>query len=159
MRHDAAIVLFDLEGRLRKTSVPTSRPLLPVFEAVANLVHEIQEADRRDGLTIVELRRGPTLDEQGKGPIDSVVIRDNGVGFTQPNYTAFETADTTYELASAGRAPADSLGWWPLKMLLWKVATIRTLLGGRSVSLRGPAWRPLPITIQNCFRQSGLPSR
>lgn len=29
-------MLFDLDGPLRKTSVPASRPLLPVFEAVAN---------------------------------------------------------------------------------------------------------------------------
>jgi hypothetical protein len=96
-------MLFDLDGRLRKTSVPTSRPLLPVFEAVSNSFHAIQETGRPDGEIIVEFRRELTLDPEIKGRIDSVIIRDNGSGFTEDNYHAFETADTTYKLALGGK--------------------------------------------------------
>jgi hypothetical protein len=96
-------MLFDLDGRLRKTSVPASRPLLPVFEAVSNSFHAIQETGRPDGEIIVEFRRESTLDPEIKGHIDSVIIRDNGIGFTEDNYHAFETADTTYKLALGGK--------------------------------------------------------
>jgi hypothetical protein len=96
-------MLFDLDGRLRKTSVPASRPLLPVFEAVANSFHAIEETGRPDGQIIVEFRREPTLDPETKGHIDSVIIRDNGSGFTDKNYRAFDTADTTNKLALGGK--------------------------------------------------------
>jgi hypothetical protein len=96
-------MLFDLDGRLRKTTVPASRPLLPVFEAVANSFHAIQEARRPDGEIIVEFMRESTLDPECKGHIDSVIIQDNGSGFTEDNYHAFETADTTYKLALGGK--------------------------------------------------------
>lgn len=96
-------MLFDLDGRLRKTSVPASRPLLPVFEAVANSFHAIQETGRPDGEIIVEFRRESALDPEIKGHIDSVIIRDNGSGFTEDNYHAFETADTTRKLALGGK--------------------------------------------------------
>jgi hypothetical protein len=102
-RGGRGFMLFDLDGRLRKTSVPASRPLLPVFEAVANSFHAIQETGRPDGEIIVEFRRESTLDPQIKGHIDSVIIRDNGSGFTEDNYHAFETADTTYKLALGGK--------------------------------------------------------
>lgn len=38
-----------------------------------------------------------------KGHIDSVIIQDNGCGFTENNYHAFETADTTRKLALGGK--------------------------------------------------------
>jgi hypothetical protein len=98
------VVFFDLEGRLWKTSVPISRPLLPVFEAVSNSIHAIQQTGRDDGVITVEFMRAGTLLEQGgTGSIDSVIVRDNGSGFTDANFTAFETADTTYKLALGGK--------------------------------------------------------
>lgn len=93
----------DLIGRLRKTRVPVSRPLLPVFEAVANAVHAIFDAKRGDGVIEVELRRGPTFDQGKKGPISDVVISDNGVGFTDDNFAAFQTADTMRKAAIGGK--------------------------------------------------------
>ena len=58
---------------------------------------------RPDGEIIVEFRRELTLDPEIKGHIDCVIIRDNGSGFTEDNYHAFETADTTYKLALGGK--------------------------------------------------------
>lgn len=97
------VVHFDLEGRLRKTSVPVSRPLLPVFEAVANSVHAIQQAERADGVVTITIKRGNTLDGEAKGPIKDIIIYDNGAGFTPDNYGAFETADTTHKIAFGGK--------------------------------------------------------
>ena len=97
-------MLFSLEGRLRKTSVPVSRPLLPVFEAIANSVHSIQQAKRQDGAITVTFRRADTLlEEKSAGAIESVEIRDNGAGFTPKNYEAFQTADTTFKLDKGGK--------------------------------------------------------
>jgi hypothetical protein len=93
---------FDLPGRIKNTKLPFSGALLPVFEAVVNSIHAVAEAPHpENGLIRVHLERDLTQQSFPSevvgvvlGPVRSVTIRDNGIGFTDVHYRSFSTADT-----------------------------------------------------------------
>jgi hypothetical protein len=91
----------DIVGRVRNTVLPASKPLLPLYEAVVNSIQAIQDARRDDGLITVDLIRDDkhlfAEVEPSLGDITGFEITDNGVGFNDENYHAFETSDTTYK--------------------------------------------------------------
>lgn len=106
----------NLQGRLRNTSLPSNHGLLPVFEAVINSIHAIEEAklSSEDGRITVEIIR----DKQDTFDFDSVPkkrgpdaqkdilgfkVTDNGVGFTDPNMKSFLTLDSEYKANTGGR--------------------------------------------------------
>lgn len=106
----------NLGGRLRNTSLPASHGLMPLFEAVANSIHAIEEAELTpaDGKIAVEIvrdqqstfdlagdtrRRGP----ETKGDIVGFKIVDNGIGFTDDNMKSFLTLDSDYKADRGGR--------------------------------------------------------
>lgn len=96
----------DLQGRLRNISLPLQDSLLPLFEAVVNSIHAIDERkgldknftidDARIAISII--RDGDTMDSSIKGELVGFKITDNGVGFTQENYESFQTLDSTYKI-------------------------------------------------------------
>jgi hypothetical protein len=43
-------------GKVRNTHVSSSKPLVPLFEAISNSIDAIQEADEKDGL--IEIEKG-----------------------------------------------------------------------------------------------------
>jgi hypothetical protein len=104
-----------LPGRLRNTSLPKSRALWPLFEAVVNAIQSVDEAhhDDMDSARIeVRIVRDPQApmppgeDHQLAGfvePICDFIISDNGVGFNDENMESFETLDSEYRAASGGR--------------------------------------------------------
>jgi hypothetical protein len=93
-----------LKGRVKNTSLPTSKPLMPVFEAVVNSLQAIQEAGDVVNPTIrVEAMREGSLDAQAKGSYEAFAITDNGVGFTERNLESFNTADSLYKLKKGGK--------------------------------------------------------
>ena len=100
----------NLAGRLRNTPLPLTCGLLPLFEAVVNSIHAIEEAndgESRGQITVEILRKAVqgelALDEEKKrGPdalpdIIGFKITDNGVGFTDPNMDSFRTLDSDYK--------------------------------------------------------------
>lgn len=106
----------NLYGRLRNTTLPASSGLLPLYEAVANSIHAIEDAgvapDKgritvqiiRDGQNAIAFdaatkRAGP----EAKGDITGFKITDNGVGFNDPNMESFLTLDSEYKAARGGR--------------------------------------------------------
>ena len=106
----------NLEGRLRNTRLPSSSGLLPLYEAVANAIHAIEDAGlpSKRGKIRVEILRSPQkslalTDGAGRpGPepkseIDGFVISDNGVGFTRANMESFLTLDSSFKAARGGR--------------------------------------------------------
>ncbi|RLB88583.1 MAG: ATP-binding protein [Deltaproteobacteria bacterium] len=103
----------NLQGRLRNTSLPPSRGLLPLFEAVVNSIHAIEEAGLPSvrGKILVEIVRDPqqVLDidkKRGPDPYKDIVgfkITDNGVGFTDANMKSFLTLDSDYKADKGGR--------------------------------------------------------
>ena len=86
-------MLIDLEGRVHNFELPYSKALFPVFEAVINSIHSIQEA--RDagllpaggGNIVVRLEREPTArltsddgTQLGLSNVASVSVTDDGIG-------------------------------------------------------------------------------
>lgn len=94
----------NLKGRLRNTSLPKSHGLMPVFEAVVNSIHSIEDAeyDISQGEIRVEVIRSPQQQlEVGNRALDEIVgfiISDNGCGFTNTNFSSFETLDSEHKI-------------------------------------------------------------
>ena len=113
----------NLPGRLRNTSLPLGRSLFPLFEAVVNSIHAIEEAGlaATDGRIKVEiLRSGQGLlgfDDGKKKPgppptrdIQGFRITDNGIGFNDANMESFETLDSEHKAEQGGRG-VGRLSW------------------------------------------------
>jgi len=102
----------NLRGRLRNTVLPKTHALLPIFEAVVNSIHAIEESDKtsKDGKITVEIIRLSSKgqkrlfdEEKKRGPeaedeITGFAIIDNGIGFTDANMESFETLDTDHKI-------------------------------------------------------------
>jgi signal transduction histidine kinase len=104
---------FDVLGRLRNTKVPLHHAFLPLFEAVVNSIHSTQDrfGEQVGQLGKVDVRIHRVAQEalpgmRGPRPIEQIVsieVADNGVGFTDANLDAFETADSTAKLERGGK--------------------------------------------------------
>lgn len=93
----------NLKGRLRNTSLPKSHGLMPVFEAVVNSVHSIEEKGNSDnGKVVLRINRATqeSLDFDAKSlpPIVGFTITDNGCGFNETNFKSFETLDSDHKI-------------------------------------------------------------
>lgn len=98
----------NLKGRLRNTSLPKSHGLMPVFEAVVNSIHSIEEKGNADnGKIVLRINRatqgGLDLDAKALSPIIGFTITDNGCGFDDANFTSFETLDSDHKIAKGCR--------------------------------------------------------
>lgn len=100
----------NLKGRVRHTKLPKSSGLLPLFEAVINSIHSIEDAHSLAdaGRVTVEILRTkqPSLDfpsinnKPGRDAVDDIVgfkIFDNGVGFNDANLESFKTLDSDHK--------------------------------------------------------------
>ena len=109
-------MLIDLEGRVHNFELPYSKALFPVFEAVINSIHSIQEA--RDagllpaggGNIVVRLEREPTArltsddgTQLGLSNVASVSVTDDGIGFSDGNFESFNTSDSRKKRKLGGR--------------------------------------------------------
>ena len=105
----------NLRGRLRNTTLPKSSGLLPLFEAVVNSIHALEEAQAQpeQGLIRVVIEREPSLldtDADGavrgrpaSGDVIGFKVIDNGIGFTEANFESFMTLDSEYKAMKGGR--------------------------------------------------------
>jgi len=96
----------DVAGRVKNTSLAASRPLLPLYEAVVNSVQAIEDAHEKDGRIEFQILRDSTLFNDQHPELGEIVgfeVIDNGVGFNEANYNAFETSDTMYKAERGGR--------------------------------------------------------
>lgn len=106
----------NLGGRLRNTPLPLTSGLLPLFEAVVNSIHAIEEAgiSTSDGrITIKVLRNAKQgaldlVDPKKRGPdaLEEIVafrIEDNGIGFTDENMASFRTLDSEHKVQKGCR--------------------------------------------------------
>ena len=100
----------NLAGRVRNTQLCQGNGLFPLFEAVVNSIHAIEEKEEsvHDGQITIEIVRDPqsSLDlvEEGKKPgrkpeddITDFIITDNGVGFNDDNMASFQTLDSDHK--------------------------------------------------------------
>jgi hypothetical protein len=122
-----------LQGRLRNTPLPKTHGLLPLFEAVVNSIHAIEEMvldKASDGEITIQVIRSPqgglelsnATSKRGLPPIGNVVgfkITDNGSGFHDTSFKSFETLDSDYKAKLGGRG---------VGRLLWLKAFERVLI-------------------------------
>ncbi|WOC25031.1 hypothetical protein LY624_10445 [Pseudoalteromonas sp. N1230-9] len=92
----------NLRGRLRNTSLPRNHGLMPVFEAVVNSIHSIEEKGNIDQgkitLTIIREPQGE-MDIGGScAPILGFKVVDNGCGFNDINFNSFQTLDSDHKI-------------------------------------------------------------
>jgi hypothetical protein len=100
----------NLRGRISKNiELPRSNGLQPLFEAISNSIHAIEDAKVRDGQIDVEILRdapqGFLIDGEPilNQPIIGFVIHDNGIGFTNENYESFNEEDTESKSQRGGK--------------------------------------------------------
>jgi len=81
--------------------LPTSSPLLPLFEAIINSIQSIEEAKIDNGKIDIKVIRDLSLipKDSWETDIDSFEIIDNGIGFTDKNYASFDIYGSDYKLA------------------------------------------------------------
>lgn len=98
---------IDVRGRVRNVTLAVSKPLLPLYEAIVNSIQAIEDAAPANGRITIEIARDRAhlLQDQTPeaGEITGFVVTDNGIGFNDANYAAFETADTTYKADRGGK--------------------------------------------------------
>ena len=94
----------NLKGRIKK--VKTTNFLVPLFEAVSNSVHAIQEVNSEVGTIKITIIRKPNQAVMGANeeiPISGFRISDSGIGFTDENMASFEEADSLYKESKGGK--------------------------------------------------------
>ncbi|CAN5537521.1 hypothetical protein BH11PLA2_BH11PLA2_16410 [soil metagenome] len=100
---------LDLRGRIGNTKLPLSNGLFPLFEAISNSIHSIEEAKNLNGRIDIEIIRDTSQGSLVEGepvlnqPIIGFVVHDNGVGFTDDNYKSFQTSDSTKKKIKGGK--------------------------------------------------------
>lgn len=110
------IIATNLNGRLRNTSLPASNGMLPLYEAVANAIHAIEDAAMPAGqgrITVQIIRDGQSAlgfdqganrpGHEAKGSISGFKISDNGIGFNNANMESFLTLDSYHKESRGGR--------------------------------------------------------
>jgi hypothetical protein len=143
----------NLHGRLRNTVLPASNGLLPLYEAVANSIHAIEDAGlpSSDGRITVTIVRDPQCElgfedvEKRPGPVPQTpitgfTISDNGIGFTEDNLTSFLTLDSDHKAARGGRG---------VGRLLWLKAFDRAAIESVYKAPNGMRRRTLTFDAKN----------
>ena len=96
----------NLSGRLRNTSLPASHGLMPLFEAVVNSIHSIEELGSdfsSADITVSIIRSNQTSLslKDTKSTLEKIVgfkIVDNGSGFNDVNLKSFKTLDSDHKI-------------------------------------------------------------
>ena len=98
---------IDFEGRLRNTNLPISKPLLPLLDAIINSIDAIEgSGSPNEGMINVVIEREKSQDVligDDRSPIAGFIVEDNGIGFTEENYTSFDTADSRLKRAKGAK--------------------------------------------------------
>lgn len=99
---------ISVSGRVKNFKLPKNRPLVPLYEAIVNGIHAIEERSKIDknlkGRITIEVIREPILDIDESIPsVLSFVVHDNGIGFNEKNMKSFLESDSTYKESIGGK--------------------------------------------------------
>ena len=93
----------DIVNRVRRLPKPTqaAEALQPIFEAVSNALHAVEDAFldqyQKKGRIVVTITNARTPAET------EVIVSDNGVGLDPERFRAFCTTDTEYKIRKGGK--------------------------------------------------------
>lgn len=92
-------ILRAVENIKSRTTVYT-----PVVEVIVNAVQATTDKNSDDGRieVIIERSSQEKLD-QGTPDVDSILIKDNGIGFTEENRESFDTLFSDYRISQGGK--------------------------------------------------------
>jgi hypothetical protein len=100
---------IDIKGKIKEKKLAYSNTLLPLFEAIVNSIHAIEE-DSATQIGIIEIdiirsaQKGLEFGKTDHLPdIIDFEIKDNGVGFNAKNYESFNYAHSTYKYEKGGK--------------------------------------------------------
>lgn len=100
---------IDILGKVREKKLANNNVLLPLYEAIVNSIHAIEDAMLTEkGLIEVELVRINqeefSFGDLQKSPaIIDFHIKDNGIGFNEANYESFNFAHSSYKFERGGK--------------------------------------------------------
>lgn len=94
----------DIINRVRRLPKPASsaEALQPVFEAVSNAMHAIEDRTEFDALIPGEIDVVVVTPAAEGQPLE-IVVTDNGVGLDDVRFAAFITTDTAYKIGRGGK--------------------------------------------------------
>ncbi|MCT3805390.1 sensor histidine kinase [Elizabethkingia anophelis] len=99
---------IDLKGRVKRLQLAERNMLLPVFEAIVNSIHAVEDTKVPNGQIEISIQRTPQTsfdyeEEKKRSPeIIGFTIEDNGIGFTEANYKSFKREYSTYKAERGG---------------------------------------------------------
>lgn len=101
-------MFLNVRRKVGEINLKPSEYLLPLFEVIVNAIHAIEARGKTSGLIEIEIIRDesqPLLDDgfERKHPITSFIVKDNGVGFGQKEFGAFDDGYTDYKLTKGGK--------------------------------------------------------
>ena len=102
-------MLVDIRGKINEKKLAFNNTLLPLFEAIVNSIHAIEEGSATNpGIIKINLIRSfQTVanlgDSNGLPSFRDFVIKDNGIGFTERNFESFNFAHSTYKEKRGGK--------------------------------------------------------
>lgn len=101
---------ISLKGRVNNFSLPKNQPLIPLFEAVVNSIHAIDERKKSDpSFSNGQIKISIHWDisqitfDSILPTITGFTITDNGIGFDDNNIESFLQSDSTYKEAIGGK--------------------------------------------------------
>lgn len=94
--------------RVESTPLAQSHALLPLFEAIINSIHAIEDASISGGHIEIRLQRDlsllPADPHHNYVPdVRNITITDNGIGFTKKNVESFRMVDTPHKADRGGK--------------------------------------------------------
>lgn len=107
---------IDIVGRVNNFNLPMDKPLIPLYEAIVNSIHAIEERRKdwngKGSISIETIRstQGELFENNELPQIEGFKIVDNGIGFDDNNMQSFMTSDSTYK-ASIGCKGVGRFSW------------------------------------------------
>jgi hypothetical protein len=100
----------NIAGKVRNTKLPKRKALWPLFEAISNSIHAIEEkGNLKSGQIIIDIVRNgkkeiyENLKIVDIYPVNSFLIHDNGLGFNDNNLNSFLTAESDYKIEKGAK--------------------------------------------------------
>ncbi len=102
---------INIKGRVKNFPLPKNQPLIPLYEAIVNSFHAIDERKKKDpdfknGHITIFLEREGQFQLNGVDSlncVENISVVDNGIGFNEDNFLSFMESDSTYKEAFGGK--------------------------------------------------------
>ena len=113
LKNESNSMQIDIAGKVREKKLASNKALLPLFEALVNPIHSVEEeSTTKPGIIEIqvervkqeslELKEG-SQEITDKPQIIGFKIVDNGIGFTEDNWQSFNFAHSSYKLNKGGK--------------------------------------------------------